>query len=791
VSGLRYPGSGEARGRRVVHGGAFVLSVLFALAVGGLWVASHPSIASATQAAPDAVVTVVQPDGSPLVVIVWGDEFAAGYETMDGYTVVQDADGWWVYAVVGVDGQLAPSSAVAGSDAPPGPQHVRPDQAVVDAARAAMMPTVDGGAMPAGAPPWAGPDTNVLIVMVQFTDVTFSYPNSSLDSVMFGDGATGPGNLADYFWRVSDGLLGLNGTVVGPVTASHSKSYYDTFDGNYGGARLLVTEAVALADPLVDYSAFDNDGNGRVDDLIVVYAGGGAHDGCYTETTQHNLWPHSGSLTSPASTSDGVTVSPHILNSGVTYGLNDHVCDEVQTIGLIVHEFGHALGLRDLYDTGTTNTSEGGVGNWSSMASQYLGGTNLADSPAFYDPYSRSYLGWLTPTDHTATNASVSLPRSETSATALRLLANPNGVEVGGTGEYFLVENRGQTDFDLHLPGCGVLIWHVDETRTTNQVEGYRLVQLLQADGLGELDAVPRSNDRGDAGDPYPGSTVNRLFSDSTTPNAHLNSGAASGVRVGIPGSCGASMTVDLGTPVSGPVSYPAVIRGGVWFLRESNTATPGTVTSFAYGLATDTPVFGDWDGDGVKTPGLVRVTGGSLTWYLRNANSAGSPDLSFSWGAASDRPLVGDWDGNGTDTIGILRGNWWILRNSNSAGAPDASFFWGIATDVPLVGDWNGDGADSAGWLRCLGAGCTSGHGNWFILRNALSDGPPDLDFFWGRTYEEDAWVVGDWDGDGTDDPGILRDEWWLLRTSLSDGPPTSDFFFGLPTDTFRVWAE
>ena len=105
------------------------------------------------------------------------------------------------------------------------------------------------------------------------------------------------------------------------------------------------------------------------------------------------------------------------------------------------------------------------------------------------------------------------------------------------------------------------------------------------------------------------------------------------------------------------PISYPAVIRNGVWYLRDSNTSAPGTVTSFAYGAPTDTPVFGDWNGDGVETPGLVRVTGGSLTWYLRNTNSAGAPDIIFTWGAATDKPLVGDWDGNGTDTPGLLRG--------------------------------------------------------------------------------------------------------------------------------------
>jgi immune inhibitor A len=118
---------------------------------------------------------------------------------------------------------------------------------------------------------------------------------------MFGTGATGPGNLADYYTQVSGGMLGLNGTVVGPVTVSHTKAYYDT---TTDGARLLVREAVSLADPTVDFSPYDNDHNGTVDDLIVVYAGGGVLDGCYPLTTQAALWPHSWGLSPAAVTGD-------------------------------------------------------------------------------------------------------------------------------------------------------------------------------------------------------------------------------------------------------------------------------------------------------------------------------------------------------------------------------------------------------------------------------------------------------------------------------------------------------
>ncbi len=255
----------------------------------------------------------------------------------------------------------------------------------------------------------------------------------------------------------------------------------------------------------------------------------------------------------------------------------------------------------------------------------------------------------------------------------------------------------------------------------------------------------------------------------------------------GITGTAVGAPTWVAGFPLSAaaPVSYPAVIRNSVWYLRDSNTSAPGTITSFAYGNPTDTPIFGDWNNDGVATPGVVRVTGGSLTWYLRNTNSAGAPDTIFAWGAATDKPLVGDWDGNGTDTPGLLRAsNHWILSNSGDGTSGIVDFFWGsgAANEKPIVGDWDGNGSDTPGLVRA---------GNWWILKTSNDASSTVTDFFWGTTSET-AWVVGDWNGDGSDNPGILRGNWWLLRDSNTGGGATDrDFFFGLNSDTFRVWAQ
>jgi hypothetical protein len=141
----------------------------------------------------------------------------------------------------------------------------------------------------------------------------------------------------------------------------------------------------------------------------------------------------------------------------------------------------------------------------------------------------------------------------------------------------------------------------------------------------------------------------------------------------------------------------PGVVRDGVWYLRNSNTTGTADVT-FAYGNGGEILVVGDWDGDGTDTPGVVRHPPGvvpGITWYLRNSNTTGTADTSFAYGNVGDIPLTGDWDGDGVDTPGVVRlerwSNVWHLRNSNTTGRADTSFTYGnVGADYPL--SWHGE---------------------------------------------------------------------------------------------------
>ena len=199
--------------------------------------------------------------------------------------------------------------------------------------------------------------------------------------------------------------------------------------------------------------------------------------------------------------------------------------------------------------------------------------------------------------------------------------------------------------------------------------------------------------------------------------------------------------------------------------------------------------------GTAAAAPDRPGVVSGN-TWQLRDSLTSGPPTTTFGYGSTRDVRVTGDWDGNGTKTAGIVRavnGNWfWYLRNSNSAGSADvAAFAYGkpfasqtaTAGDIPVVGDWDGDGKDGPGVVRVKLGSATP---RW-LLRNATTSGSANHDFAYGAPGDSD-FVVGDWDGNGTSTPGLYRAylndrPYWLLRNANSGGAAQIQVQYGSTT--------
>ncbi len=231
------------------------------------------------------------------------------------------------------------------------------------------------------------------------------------------------------------------------------------------------------------------------------------------------------------------------------------------TTGVYAHEMGHVLGLPDLYDR---DYSSAGIGEWSLMAGgSWNGPGGLGGSPARFDAWSAAQLGWLQPQTIIGDPATRTLGDVAASrAAAFKLY--PNGGASGS--EYFLVENRQKTGTDAALPGAGLLIWHVDETRNQyrdgyqNDTESHKLVDLEEAAGAQSLDYLDIYGwpNVASADDPYPGTYANRTFNDSTAPNAHTYSGATSSVVVDQIGDSGTTMSARFGSGSGGTTDTTA-----------------------------------------------------------------------------------------------------------------------------------------------------------------------------------------------------------------------------------------
>jgi hypothetical protein len=202
------------------------------------------------------------------------------------------------------------------------------------------------------------------------------------------------------------------------------------------------------------------------------------------------------------------------------------------------------------------------------------------------------------------------------------------------------------------------------------------------------------------------------------------------------------------------------VFRNGLWILPPNYR--------FKFGLSTDIPVTGDWNGNSVDTIGVRR----DRQWILSNSNAAPSVAYRVNWAMSTDIQITGDWNGDGIDTIGVRRGRQWILSNSNTAPSVAYRVNWGMSTDIPVVGDWNGDGVDTIGVRR----------GRQWILSN--SNTAPSVAYRVNYGLSTDIPVVGDWNGDGVDTIGVRRGRQWILSNSNTAPVVAYRVNYGLSTD-------
>ncbi|MBN3817313.1 M6 family metalloprotease domain-containing protein [Paraburkholderia sp. Se-20369] len=361
----------------------------------------------------------------------------------------------------------------------------------------------------------------VIVVLVDFSDKPMVQTQNHFRDLFFSQNVLLTKSVREYYHEVTNGLIDIQGDVVGPFRLPQSLATYAHGASGMGtvlpNAQTMARDALVAADPTVNFSPYDNDGNGFVDAFIVIHAGPGAE----VTGSASDIWSHKWVIDGGARHVDNTSVFGYLT------------VPEDCKIGVCAHELGHLLfGFPDLYDT---DGSSEGIGNWCLMAAGSWGGGG--DTPVHPSAWCKANQGWVG-VDNRMANAILNIPDVKSSHTVYRLWKN------GGAGnEYFLVENRQQTGFDVSLPGAGLLVWHIDEGQPDNTNENHYKVALLQADNRRDLEL---NHNRGDAGDCYPGSSNNTTLNLTSSPNTKSYAGAATCVSVTGISAAGPVMTANL-----------------------------------------------------------------------------------------------------------------------------------------------------------------------------------------------------------------------------------------------------
>lgn len=407
----------------------FLLNALFclSLSITSVW---------AVPAKPGVWRLITLVDGSEVRVQLVGDEFCHCYVAADGSKyVADDKDG--LYRKLDDEEVLLQRSAARRSMAQ---RRQQSRMHRVAAHRSSLFSGTKKG----------------LIILVEFTDTKFQaghnqalYNRIANERGFSEDGFRG--SVKDYFSDQSLGRFELDFDVVGICPLSHNTAYYGrNVQGNDVRPGEMVAEACLwAAQQGVDFSQYDWDGDGEVDQVFVLYAGQGEAAGGASTT----IWPHMYSLSESdygkTLSLNGVTVDTYACSSEL------NISSELDGIGTFCHEFSHCMGFPDLYDTSYSGWF--GMGDFDLMNSGSYNGDSKC--PAGYSAYEKAVCGWLDLKDMTDIE-------DEVNVSGLKPMSEGGDAYIihnkAHEDEYYIVENRQKTHWDSYLPDAGVMITHVD-----------------------------------------------------------------------------------------------------------------------------------------------------------------------------------------------------------------------------------------------------------------------------------------------------------------------------------------
>lgn len=437
--------------------------------------------------------TFTQPDGSTFTATCVGDEFMKIIKTTDGHAIIRDEDGWWCYAIYVQDGSKTSSGIRVGSAAPtdilkrsmdiPYSQLNARAQELRSAGRSEnALPFMQR--IGVATKSQTKTTKHGLVILAQYKDVPFKHSREDFVDMLTKkgydhNGATG--SAMEYFNAQFGNSVDFSFEVSEIVTLPSNRKYYgenNNYNGQDARPAVMIYDACLGADRSVDFSLYDDDNDGYVDNVFVFFAGG---DEAELFDQEDLIWSHAWYMESGGGLTlelDGKSIDRYACTAELSY-------NALAGIGTFCHEYSHTFGLPDFYDTDyDENGWSAGLWCWTSLMD---GGNmnNHSNTPPFYNAIERELLDIADP---------ILIERNGTYT--LKPLHSSNEfyrVNTETSGLYYLIECRKQTDWDKYIKGSGMLIYKVDKTpkrqrrwvidNTVNAYAEQQCADLVEADG--------------------------------------------------------------------------------------------------------------------------------------------------------------------------------------------------------------------------------------------------------------------------------------------------------------------
>lgn len=477
------------------------------------------------------LISFSQPDGSKVNIYLRGDEKVHWAESEDGYSLVYDDNGYLCYAIKNANGDMIASEFRA-SDITARPQAVKTmlmstqkelrfsHQQVSD--YLAVWDRIAAQAKHNSNSKSLTGSRRALVILFQTPDCQLHHRKSEFLALFNEHNYTAGnahGSVYDYYHEASNGQFNLQVDVLGPITADHDMAYYGS--DNSQGSWEFGTEVAQKIAGMADFSEYDNDGDGVVDGMHIIFAGYGEEAGGGSD----RIWSHQWYVWN-APTYDGITFGPYSCSPELrgNFGTN------LTRIGVICHELGHVFGAPDYYDTDYEGSGGqfNGLGKWDIMSSGSW--NDNGRTPARHGAYTTSYIyNWTSPIELSEPQ-SVRMPQTRDGLVVYRINTSSNG-------DFFLLENRQKCGFDRYIPGHGMIVYHAhpnaNGSSVSNATHPQQLYILSASSTYQQPGNTPNSYGATDGGGtPFPGTSHKDSLTDNSTPWLRPWSGAANNTPI-------------------------------------------------------------------------------------------------------------------------------------------------------------------------------------------------------------------------------------------------------------------